>query len=386
MFIYRIKNDEDVYEIAREYGISPIKLATDNEITSKVMPSGRELIIIQPTRTHNVRSGDTLDSIAIRFRVDKEDLLQMNPELGGREKLYNGQLLTIKTGGGRLGVISTNGYFYRGCKEDRLIRIMPYLSYVTICSAVYKDGKIQNLFSADSVTRLVKSFGRVPIVRVYLADVPRGEEWRNFINSITILAKGGGFAGVTVSDLGTRCNGKDQTAELVLAARRSLMESDLLFFVEGDSECDCAYMDYADAGVITYDKLHKESIPSFDEGERATLEAFAESCESSRTFVELPCFALASEKYIDRSEAIRITDRRHAEINADDERKIAVACYGKGKSKEIIYESLENTKSKLELISELGYMGVSFDIGRICMPELMMVSSMFSIVKHPMMR
>lgn len=386
MFIYRIKNNEDIYEIAREYGISPIKLATDNEITSKVMPSGRELIIIQPTRTYNARSGDTLDSIARRFRVDKEDLLQMNPELAGREKLYNGQMLTIKADGGRLGVISTNGYFYRGCKEDRLIRIMPYLSYVTVCSAVYKDGKIHNLFSPDSVAGLVKSSGRTPMIRVYLADIPLDNEWQSFVSSLTILARGCGFSGVTVSDLSARCQNKNEAAEMVLYARKRLMESDLLFFVEGDSECDCTYMEYADAGIITYDKLHKDNIPSFDEGERTTLEKFAESCESSRTFLELPCFALAAEKYIDRGEAIRITDRRRAEISSDEERKISIACYGKGKNKEIIYESLENTKSKLELISELGYMGVSFDIGRICLAELMMLSSMFSIVKHPMMR
>ncbi len=385
MYIYRIKDDEDVYEIAREYGISPIKLATDNEITTKLMPRGRELVIIQPTRTYNVRSGDTLESISLRFKVDKEDLVRMNPELAGRERIYAGQLLTIKTSGGRMGVISTNGYFYRGCREDRLIRLMPYLTYVTVCSAIYKDGKISSLFSAESVTSLIKSTGRAPMVRVYLAEVPRGEARRDFISSITILAKSGGFAGVTVSDLSARCESRDEAAELVLAARKSLMESDLLFFAEGDSECDCSYMEYADAGIITYDKLHKEDIPDFETGEKSTFTAFADDCDSGRTFVEMPCFALAMGKYIDRGEAIRITDRRRAAIINDEEKKISVAAYGKGRKKEIIYENLENTRARLELISELGYMGISFDIGRICLSELMMVSETFSIVRHPMM-
>ena len=215
-----------------------------------------------------------------------------------------------------------------------------------------------------------------------MADFPEGDGVRDFISSIIILAKSEGFSGVTVSSLNSR-EVKERAAELVLTARKSLMESDLLFFAEGDSECDCSYMDYADAGIITYDKLHKKDIPSFENGERATLDSFAESCESSRTFVELPCFALATGKYIDRGEAIRITDKRRAEILNDDERKIAVARYGKGKHKEILYESLGNTKAKLELLGELGYMGVSFDVGRVCMPELMMLSNMYSIVTRP---
>ena len=69
----------------------------------------------------------------------------------------------------------------------------------------------------------------------------------------------------------------------------------------------------------------------------------------------------------------------------DDERLLKRASFGKHKKREIIFESLENTKAKLELVSELGFMGISFDIGRICTADLMIAASMFDVINYPFM-
>lgn len=386
MYIYRIKDSEDIYAIARDFGISPMKISEDNELTVRSnLPTGRELLIIPPTRTYNVKQGDTLERISKKFDIKKDSIKRMNPELGGREKLYQGQLLTVKNDGGRYGMINTNGYFYRGCTTDRLIRTIPFLSYVTLCSAVYKNGIIHNLFHTDEQVSLIRSVGRVPMVRVYLTEFPSESNMSDFINSITILAKSGGFSGVTLSSPNGMKRDKKSIDAFILAVRRALMEADLLLFTEGDAEENTSYMEYADAGILTYDKLHKKDIPSFSEGEMKALIDFSETGESSRTFVEISSFAYTSGKYIEKCEAMRITDRKRGEICCDDDKKIAITRYGKNKAKEIVYENLDNTKSKLELVSELGFMGVSFDIGRICLCDLMMVSTMFEIITHPIM-
>lgn len=385
MQIYHTKDNEDIYSVARDLGVSPMKISEDNELTTNTpLPCGRELLIIQPTRTYNVRSGDTLDIISRKFGVSKEALKRMNPELKGRERLYSGQLLTIRSEGGTGGMISTNGYFYRGCTKERLSRIMPYLSYVTICSAVYKNGKIHNTFSPTEIIAEVKSCGRIPLLRIYLTEMPKHEAAQEFVHSAVVLAKSCGFEGITLSSLGTMNADASQRAELILNLRRSLMETDAILFAEGDAECDFEYMEYANSGILTYDKLHKKDIPSFDEGEALVMRNFAEATESSRAFIDLACFAYAGSKYIDKSEAIRITDRRRGELEFDRDRKIITARYGKGKKHEIIYESLENTKAKLGLVSELGFLGISFDIGRTCLADLMMASTIFEIVNHPM--
>lgn len=386
MQIYRVQNEETVYDIASEYGVSPVKIAEDNEIEIRGrLPRGREILVITPSRTYNARSGDTLDGIARRFKTTKESLIRQNPELCGREKLYSGQLLTLKSTAPSFGMISTNGYLYSGTTKNRLLAVMPYLSFVTLCSAIYKDGRIHNIFPSEDTVALIKSHGRAPILRVYMTELPGKDTVSDFANSIVIMAKSCGFVGATLSSLNNVSTDKERLDSLVFTTRKILMESDLLLFTEGDIEKNTSYMEYADAGILTYDKLHRADIPSFDEGEKAAFENFAYSGESSRAFVEISSFAFSLGKFIEKREAMSISTRKRAHILSDDKKKIQIHTYGRHKKREIIFESLENTKAKLGLISELGYMGVSFDIARVCIPDLMMTVNMFDLISYPIM-
>jgi LysM repeat protein len=386
MQIYRVKNSESVYDIAREYGVSPIRIAYDNDLEIRGrLPRGREILVITPSRTYSTRSQDTLEGIARRFKTSKESLLRLNPELGGRDKLYAGQTLSVRNGAPSYGMISANGYLYSGTSKESLLSLIPYLSYVTVCSAVYKDGRVHNLFPSNDTVALVRAYGRAPMLRIYLTELPSTEGAADFASSVGILAGSAGFAGVTLSNLSSLSRDVRRLESLVLTVRKQLIDNGLLLFAEGDLESNTSYIEYADAGVLTYDKLHKADIPSFADGERATLEGFAYSSESSRAFVEISSFAYSGGKYIEKREAMRITDKKHGEIFGDSERKLQIAAYGKHKRREIILESLENTKAKLELVSELGFMGISFDIGRVCVPDLMMAASMFDVISYPAM-
>ncbi len=386
MQIYRTGNNESIYDIAAEFGVSPIKIAENNELEIRGrLPKGREVLVLTPSRTYNAKGTDTLGRIAERFKTTKEALMRLNPELGGREKLYSGQLLTIKESTPSYGMISTNGYLYASTPRERLIAIIPYLSYVTVCSAVYKDGHVHSLYPSEETVELIKSLGRVPMLRIYLTELPNEGEVSGFASSIGILAASGGFAGITLSCLNTMTKDKERLNSLVFTVRRMLMENDLLLFVEGDLDEDTSYMEYADAGILTYDKLHVGDAPSFADGERAALEKFAYSGESSRTFLEISSFAYSGGKYIEKREGARLCDKRRAETVYDDERMLKCASFGKQKRREILFESLENTKAKLELVSELGFMGISFDIGRVYTPDLMIAASMFDVISYPVM-
>ena len=386
MQIYRTKDNESIYDIAREYGVSPMKIAEDNELEIRGrLPLGREVRVLTPSRTYNVKSTDTLDMIAKRFKTSKEALLRLNPELRGREKIYSGQLLTVKECTPSMGMISTNGYLYSGTPRDRLIFLMPYLSYVTVCSAVYRDGKIRNLFPVDDTVSFIRSNGRAPMLRIYLYELPKAELEGDFANAVVIIAKSGGFSGISLSSLNSLSKDRDRLCGFVLNLRRVLIENDLLLFAEGDVERDCSYVDYADAGILTYDKIHRKDAPSFNDGERACLNRYAEEYESSRAFVEIPSFAYSGGQYMEKGEAVRIIDRKRADTVFDGEKKLLYASYGRHKRRDIVLESLENTKAKLDLVSELGYMGVSLDIGRTCISDLMAMASAFDIVGSPIM-
>ena len=384
MHIYRADDNETVYDIARKYDVSPLKIAEDNELELKGrLKRGREVLVRIPSRTYNVKSTDTLDKIALRFKTTKEALMRLNPELGGRERIYGGQLLTVKDSTPSLGMISTNGYLYSGVPKDRLVAFIPYLSYVTVCSAIYKDHHVHAIYPTEDTVNFVKSRGRNPMLRVYMSELPC--EDKDFAGSVSILAKSGGFAGVTLSALNSLSTDKDRLSALTLATRKCLIENDLLLFVEGDVDKETSYMDYADAGILTYDKLHISPCPSFDGGETRVFSKFADSGESSRTFIELSSFAYSGSEYIEKAEAMRIIDRKRADIECDPGGKLIRATLGRNRRKEFILESLENTKAKLDLVSELGFMGVSFDIGRICVPDLMTMASSFDIISSPLM-
>lgn len=387
MQIYRTQENESIYDVARRFGVSPIKVAEDNELEIRgTLPQGRELLIRIPSRTYNAKSSDTLEGISRRFKTTKEALLRLNPELRGRERIYSGQLLTVKDSTPSYGMISSNGYLYSGTSRERLVSMIPYLSYVTVCAAVYKDGKVHRHFSCEDAVSLIKSTGRAPILRIYLTELPTGVGEADFASSIAILAKSGGFDGVALSSLNTMSTDKDRLEGLVLSVRKALIENDLLLFAEGEADKPTSYMDYADAGVLTYDKLHHATPPSFDEGERMVFSNYADSSESCRAFIELSGFAYYNDRYIEKHEAMRICDRKHVQLCPDDERLLTVASYGKNKKRTLVFENLENTKSKLELISELGFMGICFDIGRICICDLMAATSMFDVISHPIMR
>ncbi len=384
MQIYRIKENEDIYKAAARLGVSPHKLAEHNDIVIKSrLPEDKELTVITPTRTYTVRRGDTLGGISKRFDTPSSSLHRMNPELCGDDHIYIGQLLYIKSGSEGYGMISTNGYMYQACPRERLLSIMPYLTYVTLCSAVYKNGSIHSLFDVRDTVEIIRKNGRIPIMRIYMAELPDKEATREFADSAAILAKSAGFDGITISDIGKFSAKSSSLDGFMLEVRKKLMENDLLLLCEADADGISEYTEYSDMSVLTYDKLHKSNIPSFKDGEWSVFKNYAERYEGSRAFMELSSFAFTGGKYIDKSEAMRIIGKRHGRLCYDEESKTVTAAYGKGKRREIIYESLENTKAKLELVSELGYMGVSFDIGRICTPELIMMSWMFGIVERP---
>ena len=374
MHIHRIKNDETVYSVAEEYGVSPIRLGYDNDIDNfKRLAPGRELLVLIPTRTYNVRRGDSLKKISLRFGVGEERIKTLNPELLCTGKLYPGQLLVIKNSEPIYGMGIANGYVYSGCTKNMLLRAMPYLSYVTVCSAVAEGGRIRTIPGLENVVEEAHRYSKTVLMRIYVkdeTDILSSE----FIKSAVILAKSGGFDGITLSRK-PKEDDKDKLAEL----KKILLDGELLLFIERELKDAGCSSEYADASILTYDKIHLESIPTFEEGEKYYLTKYAELCNPEGAFVDLSSFSVIGSRFIEKGRASAIADRNRSPLTFDSERLVITGDVGRGKkSRELCQESLENTKAKLELISELGYLGISFDVMRIPQAELMMFANMYT--------
>lgn len=376
MNIHTVELGESIRDVSKRYGVSPIKLAENNGIGERGrLITGEELLILMPTRTTNARRGERLSDISRRFGVKEERLLGINPELCGSGILYDGQPLTVKYGEPTFGMGIGNGYLYRGCTRESLMRALPYLSYVTICSAVGRGGGVSNLFDDKEPLSLALAAGKLPILRLWLAK-DSYERRIEVLRSLTVYARAKGYYGVTLAgNIGSGREGE----QLMLEAKKMLLECDIKLFCEADAVESPGYTDYADSVILLYDKIHLPRIPSFDDGERVEFTRYSEKHDSIKAFVDLSPFALVGGKYITKSEARAALLRAHGEIVSSGCESYMLGTAGRGRRERLyIYESLVNTRRKLEMVSELGYYGISFDIARCPIAELLMFRVMYS--------
>ncbi len=382
MKIHRLKEPERLSAIAKEYSLAPEAVAAANGLSPKArLPRGYEVLIITPSRTHTVKRRESLADIGKRYRIEGRQLLRLNPSLEGEDGIYEGQLLAVGSTGERYGMTDTNGYFYKGASPSRLTEVLPYLGYLTVSAAVYRDRAVEVTFKTDDIVKAARLAGVTPMLRVYIGDGIDDLDARSLGGSCALLAIAGGFAGVTVSSIGGSSLSNEEKDKFILELRRVMMENDLLLFAEGDAQYYTGYTEYADAGVITYDKLHLSPIPSFNDGERAALTRIADEQENGNIFIVLPAFGIADGRYIDKSEAVRMAARSD-EVEHNDDSLVASVRYGK-RGGELRFESLENTFKRMECASEKGFLGFALDIARVTAAELSLLSWMFKIVEKP---
>lgn len=144
MQTYTVASGDSVYSIARMFGVSPSLIISDNELSDPTkLPIGQSLLIRQPIETYTVSSGDTLSMVAERFGVTPGELWRQNPTLGGRENIYPGEVLVIRSSPPAYGDLITSAYVYPFIDADTLRRTLPYLSYLTIFTyGIRRDGTL----------------------------------------------------------------------------------------------------------------------------------------------------------------------------------------------------------------------------------------------------
>ncbi len=377
MHIHKVKNGETVYSIAKEYGIQPSKIAEYNGLENKNRLSvGRELLILTPTRTYTVKHGDSLSSVAMRFGTKKRDLIRSNPLHTLEEKLTVGEVLAVKNEAERYGTSVANGYYYQGCGYEKLKTILPYLTYITVSSVINDKSGLKFLFDDSGIVNLAKDNGKIPLLRIY--DTSGGEYCNNkkdrFGEEIIDIAVSHGYSGIVLSAYRAAECDSNSFGEYLVNLRKKMIGSNLILFTEIDETSASEAADYADGSILFYDKIAMKEIPKFENGEQAILQEFANTCESTKVFIDIPSLAFCGDKYISIDDAFKLAWNKNAEIMHDDDKKISYFAAG---GKKIYFESMENIRAKLQLISELGYMGISFDIMRVPMSTVMIYNSLF---------
>lgn len=376
MKIHKKHSGEGVRDIAEKYGVDEEYLRQINELGEGECADGEELLIIVPTRTYRVQYGDSLDKIALRFDVRKKDLLGMNPWLHSRE-LRVGESVTVKCDGGQSGMAVSNGYYYPGCNRSLLNRAMPYLTYITFCSAVADRRGVSRVMKDDGEVALANENGKIPLIRVYDRYPERytsGEDMTGFAEELIEVAKRGNYKGI-VLDSCPLVNSAEAFMSFLMILRKLMIGSDLILINEINENTPTDFSEYADGSVMYYPKYAMKNPPSFDDGERKIFSDFACAGESAKTFIDLPSPAVYNNKYIMQAEALKAARSNGYVIDTD--KNTLLSHFNDKKQGECVFNSLCGIKAMLDLARELDYMGVCFDIMRTPLSHMMMYNSMF---------
>jgi spore germination protein len=93
MIIHVVKPGDSVYSIARQYGASPQKIISDNELANpEQLVIGQTLVVLEGERRHTVQPGDSIYKIARRYNTTAAEIIQANPDLTDPSSLQVGQV------------------------------------------------------------------------------------------------------------------------------------------------------------------------------------------------------------------------------------------------------------------------------------------------------
>jgi len=381
MHIHTVKSGDTIFKIARQYSTSPMKIIENNELLSPDrLTVGQKLLILNPTRTYTVRGRDGLSEICERFGIKYDAMLRNNPYLSGTDKIYPGQLLAVKYDTPRYGIAAANGYYYKGTPDDRLELALPYLTYITVANGKRTSDDVEFSFDAKRVVSAAREKKKYALMRVFDESVNFSDAYaKNLIR----YAKSGNFSGIMLAPYRAARENNQALAEFLLHLKKEALENDLLIFCELDGNSGITIPDVCDGYSVTYEKCALDEIPTFEDGEERVMRDYAERGEASKIYFEIPSFAYMGDEELTKNEAEKLAQSSGKEIMYDEDKKICHFSYnkyvaGKRETASVCYESPENAKAKLDLVGELGLMGITFDIMRVPVEYLMMFSTMFS--------
>lgn len=211
MIIHVVQPGETIYSIASLYNISVTRLVEENGLTQpENLVVGQTIVITTPSQVYVAREGDTLESIAASFGVSLLQLMRNNPNLYGRDFLYQGELVIISFD--TQGNVTINAYAYPFIDLDILRKTLPYLTYLTIFN--YRSIESGEIIGSDEseIIQTAKAYGVAPLMSVStlnyqgMSDIGvvnsilyNEETLENHINNILIILREKEYYGLNIS-------------------------------------------------------------------------------------------------------------------------------------------------------------------------------------------
>lgn len=372
MKIHIVKQGENTADIAKKYGISERILKIANEIDEKCnIIEGEELLILTPTRTYTAKAGDDLVRVALRFGQPAGALRGLNPHII-TDQIPEGETVIVKFDERPYGMGTANGVYYKGCPKWKLMRALPFLTYLTVGSRIFDGKKLSSTFNTGEIVGMATEAGKVPLLRVY--DKSNGEIYYDkntrdeYINRLIQAALEEGYRGLTLAGENYDNEGYE---EFLVELRGKMIGNDMILMSEVTPESPIGISDFSDGAILSCDGICDEDA----------IINFAKDGESTKTLIEIPVFAFCENgSVMETRDAIDIAKRTNTPICHDITTNKSIF-YNK-KCGRIRFDSLSYIKSRMDNLANLGYMGISFDIGRTPLSYLMMYDALFKSVGY----
>ncbi|OQB24640.1 MAG: Spore germination protein YaaH [Firmicutes bacterium ADurb.Bin182] len=193
MVIHTVQRGDSVYSIAARYGVPAQRILEDNNISDPGrLVIGQALVVITDNVNYTVMQGDSLYSIANEFNTTVQNILDANPGLS--QDLMPGQVISVPSTGQGLRAIDVNGYAFPTIRQSVLTDTLPNLTFISIFSyQVRADGSLIPIEDAP-VIQPARQAGVAPLM------------------VITNIVEGGSFD----SDLASSILGNRQVRQTVI--------------------------------------------------------------------------------------------------------------------------------------------------------------------------
>lgn len=166
MIIHVVAQGETLNSIAARYNVSREQIIRDNQLRfPDQLVVGQTLVILRRKLVHTVGFGDSLFSIANKYSVSVMNLLQNNPWLTNRE-LVIGETVVISYDVTKNTTLETNGYAYQYINRSLLRSVLPYLTRLTIFGYGFTaEGEL--VYTDDTeLIALAYEFQAIPIMLI----------------------------------------------------------------------------------------------------------------------------------------------------------------------------------------------------------------------------
>ena len=167
MQIHVVKAGETLSAIAQLYKADPVLIARYNALRAPYpLAVGQSLIIPDPEVTTTAQKGDTLFSVAQRFKVSVLQLLRLNPQLGGTSALSEGDTIVISLNNQGYRPVELLGYAYPNADAALLRSVLPFATYLApFTHGIAADGSLVPP-TDEMLLRLARQYNAVPLLHL----------------------------------------------------------------------------------------------------------------------------------------------------------------------------------------------------------------------------